>query len=159
VLTNCDAFDEFPPRMFQYLNLVARIPGGMATLAQTMRLPLTRRAPIAFGLLAKHRIDAELLEDWVRPVIEDGKIRRDAGKFIRGIHPDQTRKAAEKLSGFKGPALLPWAEEDRFFKLEDAERLAEIIPDARVEPIADAKTFVSLDQPQRVAGLIDQFLS
>ena len=158
VLTNCDSFDKFPPAMFGYLKPTARIPGGMALLAQSMRIPANRRLPISFGSLSKHRLDGELLRDWVRPVIDSSEIRRDVGKFIRGIHPDQTRKAAEKLADFKGPALFPWGNEDRFFKITDAERLAGIIPDARVEPIADAKTFVSLDQPERVAESIAAFV-
>jgi pimeloyl-ACP methyl ester carboxylesterase len=159
ILTNCDSFDKFPPAMFGYLKPTARIPGGMAILAQSMRIPANRRLPIAFGSLSKKRIDGELLDDWVLPVIDSAAIRRDVGKFIKGIHPDQTRKAAEKLADFKGPASFPWGADDRFFKISDAERLAEIIPDARVEPIADAKTFVSLDQPERVAELIGAFVA
>jgi pimeloyl-ACP methyl ester carboxylesterase len=159
ILTNCDSFDKFPPAMFGYLKPVSRIPGGIAVLAQSMRIPANRRLPISFGSLSKKRLDGELLAEWVRPLISDGAIRRDAGKFIRGIHPDQTRKAAKTLADFKGPALFPWASEDRFFKLADAERLAEIIPDARVVPIEDAKTFVSLDQPERVAEAIASFVA
>jgi pimeloyl-ACP methyl ester carboxylesterase len=159
VLTNCDSFDKFPPAMFGYLKPMARIPGGMTILAQSMRIPANRRLPISFGSLSKKRLDGELLAEWVRPVIDSGEIRRDVGKFIRGMHPDQTRKAAEKLADFKGPALFTWGRDDRFFKLSDAERLAAIIPDARVEPIDDAKTFVSLDQPERVADLISAFVA
>jgi pimeloyl-ACP methyl ester carboxylesterase len=159
VLTNCDTFDVFPPRLFQYLGPVSRIPGGMTVLAQSMRLPLSRRAPIAFGLLSKHRLDGELLREWVRPVIGSAEIRRDVRKFIQGINPDQTRTAAEKLAVFKGPALLPWGSEDRLLKIADAERLAEVIPDARLVPIDDAKTFVALDQPERVAESIAAFIA
>ena len=50
-----------------------------------------------------------------------------------------------------------WATEDRFFKLSHAERLAAIVPDARIEQIADAGTFVALDQPKRVAELVAEF--
>jgi pimeloyl-ACP methyl ester carboxylesterase len=50
-----------------------------------------------------------------------------------------------------------WAPEDRFFKLAKAEQLAAMLPDARIEHVDDAKTFVPLDQPQRVAELIREF--
>jgi pimeloyl-ACP methyl ester carboxylesterase len=53
--------------------------------------------------------------------------------------------------------LLVWAPDDRFFKLSDAERLAREIPDARLETVPDAKTFVALDQPARVAELVAEF--
>ena len=158
VLTNCDAFDNFPPRMFRYLNLVARMPGGMTAMAQTMRIKANRRAPIAFGGLTKRRLDDDLLDAWVRPSIDDAAIRRDAGKFVRGISPRQTEQAARELPRFGAPALIAWGTEDRFFPPEHAERLAATIPDARLEWIEDAKAFVSLDQPQRLAGAVRSFI-
>jgi pimeloyl-ACP methyl ester carboxylesterase len=158
VLTNCDAFDNFPPRLFRYLGLVARVPGGMTAMAQTMRIKANRRAPIAFGGLAKRRLDDDLLEAWVRPSIEDAGIRRDAGKFIRGVSPKQTEQAARELPRFSAPALIAWGTEDRFFPAQHAERLAATIPDARLEWIEQAKTFVSLDQPQRLAAAVRSFI-
>ena len=78
-------------------------------------------------------------------------------KFTAGIHKRYTIEAAEKLRGFERPVRFAWAPEDRFFKLSHAERLAAIVPDARIELVDDAKTFVSLDQPERVAELIGEF--
>ena len=52
---------------------------------------------------------------------------------------------------------VAWAAEDRFFKLSFAERLAKTIPGARVERIEDSYTFVSEDQPERLASLIESF--
>jgi pimeloyl-ACP methyl ester carboxylesterase len=158
VLTNCDAYENFPPRMFRYLKLAARIPGAMGAMSQTMRLKANRRAPIAYGLLTKRRLDDDLLEDWVRPGIEDAAVRRDAAKFIGGSSPEQTLEAARKLSGFGAPTLFAWAPEDRFFPFEHAERLARTIPNSRIETIDDAKTFVSLDQPERLADAIGAFV-
>ena len=54
-------------------------------------------------------------------------------------------------------ALLAWAVEDRFFKLSYAERLAETIRGATLERIDDSYTFVSEDQPERLAELIRAF--
>ncbi len=158
VLTNCDAFTNFPPNLFQYLLWVAKVPGALSALAQSLRIPFMRRSPVAYGVLAKSRLDSELLEDWVRPGIENAGVRHDTRKFIRGISPKQTERAAEKLSGLKAPALLAWAPEDKYFPIEHAERLAEIIPDSRLERIEDAKTFVSIDQPDRLAEVIDAFV-
>ena len=53
--------------------------------------------------------------------------------------------------------MLAWATEDRFFKPRFAERLAGDIPGSRLEWIEDARTFVSEDQPERLAGLIREF--
>ena len=55
---------------------------------------------------------------------------------------------------FDRPALLAWAVEDRFFKVSFAEKLAATINGARLERIDDSYTFVSEDQPERLAELI-----
>jgi pimeloyl-ACP methyl ester carboxylesterase len=73
------------------------------------------------------------------------------------VSPRYTNAAAEKLRTFDRPVLLAWAPEDRFFPLEDARRLAELFPDARIEEIADSYTFVSEDQPDRIAELVGAF--
>jgi pimeloyl-ACP methyl ester carboxylesterase len=158
VLTNCDAYENFPPLAFRYLNLVARVPGALTLLTQGMRLGFMQRAPIAFGWLAKRRLDSELLKRWTGPGIGNAEIRRDARKFLRGTSPQQTIEAAEKLRSFDRPTLLAWGEDDRFFGIKYAERLSQDIPDARIERIPDARTFVSLDQPARLAELIAGFV-
>jgi pimeloyl-ACP methyl ester carboxylesterase len=157
VLTNCDAYDNFPPKLFSYFKLAARIPGGMTLLTQSMRIKPLRRTPIAFGQLTKSRLSDDLLESWLRPGL-DPDVRRDTGKFVRGISPKQTEQAARDLERFKAPTLFAWAPEDRWFKIEHAERLAASMPDARVVRIPDAKTFVSIDQPQRLAQAITSFV-
>jgi pimeloyl-ACP methyl ester carboxylesterase len=53
--------------------------------------------------------------------------------------------------------LIAWAPEDRFFPLEHARRLAELLPDARVEEVEDSYTYVCEDQPERTAKLVGDF--
>ena len=77
--------------------------------------------------------------------------------MLKGIDPKYTFEAAERLREFDRPALLAWAVEDRFFKLSFAERLANTIRGARLEKIEDSYTFVSEDQPERLAELIGEF--
>ena len=48
---------------------------------------------------------------------------------------------------------------DKFFPFADAERLAAALPNARIEKIENARTFVQLDAPDRLAELIAQFAS
>lgn len=157
VLTNCDLYENFPPKLFSYLPLAAKIPGALNVITQTLRFPPLRRTPLAYGVLTKRRLDSELLEDWVRPGLDDAGVRRDARKFLRDSSPEQTLEAARRLERFAAPTLFAWAAEDRWFRIDDAERLAAAMPNARVERIADAKTFVSLDRPERVAELIGAF--
>jgi len=85
-------------------------------------------------------------------------VRRDVRKVLRGIRPRYTLEAAELLPGFHKPVLIAWADRDRFFPREHADRLAKLLPDARVETIADSRTFISLDQPAKLAELIRGFV-
>jgi pimeloyl-ACP methyl ester carboxylesterase len=158
VLTNCDAFENFLPPFFRPLQWAAKVPGMLTAAMQGTRIAALRRSPLGFGWLIKHDPGGAPLEEWVRPYLGDRAIRRDTIKVLRGIDPKFTFEAAEKLRSFERPALLAWASEDRFFKLSYAERLAEAIPGARLEPIEDSYTFVSEDQPERLAELIRGFV-
>jgi pimeloyl-ACP methyl ester carboxylesterase len=159
ILTNCDTYENFPPKLFSYLKVAARVPGALTATSQSLRFKPLRRSPLAFGVLTKSRLDAGLLDDWVRPGLENRDVRRDTGKFIRGISPEQTLEAARGLESFPAPTLFAWAHEDRWFPVADAERLAASMPNARVERIADSKTFVAIDQPERLAAAISTFVA
>jgi pimeloyl-ACP methyl ester carboxylesterase len=157
VLTPCDAYENFLPPVFRPLQWIARVPGGVAAMLQPMRLDLMQRSPLGFGLLTKRPIERSVRDGWLRPAIGSAAIRRDVTKVLKGIAPRYTLDAAERLREFDRPTLLAWAPEDRFFKFSYAERLAAAIPDARLERIEDSGTFVSEDQPERVAQLVGDF--
>jgi pimeloyl-ACP methyl ester carboxylesterase len=159
VLTPCDAYEDFLPPAFRYLQLVARVPGGTRVLMESMRSRRLRRLPIAYGRLAKRPLPDALTGRWAEPGLADAGIRRDVTKVLRGVSRRHTLEAAEKLRGLEQPALLAWAPEDRFFKLENARRLAAAIPDARLELVEDSYTFVPIDQPQQLAALISEFVA
>jgi pimeloyl-ACP methyl ester carboxylesterase len=157
VLTNCDAFENFLPPAFRPLQWSARVPGLLTGVLQSMRLGPMRRTPLAYGWLIKRDLSGAPLREWVDPFLSDRAIRRDTVKVLKGISPRYTFEAAETLRDFDRPTLLAWAVEDRFFKLSFAERLAATIPGARLERIEDSYTFVSEDQPERLASLIEAF--
>ena len=87
-----------------------------------------------------------------------GGIRRDVRKLLGGLDPTYTLDAAAKLASWDRPALIAWSEKDRFFPPEHAERLAKVIPNARLEWIEGARTFSMEDQPERVAAVIGSFM-
>jgi pimeloyl-ACP methyl ester carboxylesterase len=157
VLTNCDTLEHFPPFPFNALPLIARIPGGFTALAVPFRLGRVRRA--TYGPLAKRPIDPGLIDAWLAPLGDDEGVLRDARKVTAGIDKRHTIAAAEQLRGFERPVRFAWAIEDRFFKLDHAERLAAMLPDASIVEIEDARTFVSLDQPARLAEVIAGFVA
>jgi pimeloyl-ACP methyl ester carboxylesterase len=158
VLTSCDAFEHFFPTMFKYLAPLARMPGGLSLLARSARLRAVRRAPNAFGWLMHQDPPGEVLEGWTEPLKTNPGIRRDVTKVLRGVDKRHTLAAAEKLGSFDRPVLLAWAADDKFFPLTDAQKLAEILPNARLVTVADSYSFVPEDQPGELVRLIEEFL-
>jgi pimeloyl-ACP methyl ester carboxylesterase len=92
------------------------------------------------------------------PGLHDPDVKRDAKKVTAGMNKRYTLEAAEKLRGAELPVLFAWAPGDRFFPISYAKRLADEMPNARIVEIADAKTFVPLDQPRRLAEEIAAFI-
>jgi pimeloyl-ACP methyl ester carboxylesterase len=158
VLTPCDAYENFLPPMFRPLQVIARVPGSIWAIGQALRLTPLRHAPNAFGWLSKHGPDPQLTRAWLEPSLESQEVRRDIAKVLTGISNRYTLEAAERLRDFQRPTLIAWAPEDRFFKFRYAQRLAEAIPDSRLERIEDSWTYVSEDQPERTAELIRAFV-
>lgn len=153
VLTNCDAYDKFPPQPFTYLVWVPHIPGAVSLLANSMRIRANRRLPIAYGWLAK-RMPREVEDAFVAPVIRDKGIRRDATSFLKAANKKDLMATADRFGEIDIPVLLAWGEDDKAFKLDLAERMERDIPNAKLVRIPDSYTFVSLDQPERLAELI-----
>ncbi len=155
VLTNCDTHENFPPGVFKAMPPVAKLPGGMALLAAPFRIGALARA--AFRPFSKNPIPADLVASWMEPGLHDPEVKRDAKKVTAGMNKRYTLEAAEKLRGSDLPILLAWAPGDRFFPLKYAERLAAEAGNARIAQVPDSKTFVPLDQPERLAELIAEF--
>jgi pimeloyl-ACP methyl ester carboxylesterase len=157
VLTPCDALERFFPPLFRYLQVLARVPGSAWLVAQTLQVRSLRRLPLAFGWLAKRPIEPAVLDSYVQALADQPAVRRDLTKVLRGVGSRHTLAAAEALRGFDRPVLLAWAREDRVFPMELARRLDWLLPNSRLEPIDDCYTFVSEDQPERLAELIRDF--
>jgi pimeloyl-ACP methyl ester carboxylesterase len=158
VLTNCDCFEVFPPKEFVPMVKAARVPGALYAAVQPMRAAAARRSPLAYGWLA-HEIPDEVTLAWVRPFLDDADIRRDAATFMKAMNKATMLDAAARLPSLEIPSLVVWGQDDRFFPAELGRRLAAALPDSRLEPIAGARTFVSEDAPEALAGFIREFVS
>jgi pimeloyl-ACP methyl ester carboxylesterase len=157
VLTNCDAYDVFPPSLFKPLFYGGRIPGFAWAIAQPLRMTALRHSPIGFGWLAKHGIPKETTRSWLNPLLADRGVRRDVRKLLKGAGPRHTQEAARRFGEFDKPVLIAWAPEKDFFPVEYGERLARDFPQGRLERIEDSWTFIPEDQPERLAQLIAAF--
>lgn len=96
VLVSCDAYDVFPPRMFGYLTVAARIPGAMRLLAQSLKIPAVLRLPITYGWVTKEPLPADVLRSYTaalgdREILHD--VVRDLKKVALGLSPRYTLAA------------------------------------------------------------------
>jgi pimeloyl-ACP methyl ester carboxylesterase len=157
VLTNCDAFERFPPLAARPFTLGARVPGLVDLFGRSLGSVTVRR--LAFRLLAKGPIEDDVLAGYVDALGRDPGVRRDLRKALLGVAPRYTLDAAETFESFDRPVLLVWAPEDPIFPLADAERLAAAFPDARLERVADAYALVPEDRPGRLVELLTGFLA
>jgi len=158
VLTSCDYRDNFPPPMFRYFKPAAAIPGTMKVLMAPMRLRAPRRLPFAFGWLVTRRIDRQAEDSYLLAGMTIPGIERDLKRVIKGLDTRYTNEAADRLGQFDKPALIAWSREDRFFKPTHAQRLAQDLPNARLEWIENARSLSPEDQPARLAELIADFV-
>jgi pimeloyl-ACP methyl ester carboxylesterase len=157
VLTNCDAFENFLPPALRPLQWIAHVPAVLTAFLQGLRSRRVARSALGFGLLSHRRVADDVLDSWRRAPLTSAGARRDTAKLLRGIDNRDTLRAAERLSAFPGPALVAWGLDDPFFKTGFGRRLAECFGDGRFEAIPDSRTFVAVDQPTRLAGLIRGF--
>jgi pimeloyl-ACP methyl ester carboxylesterase len=160
VLTPCDAFEVFPPKLFAYLGLLSHVPAAAWILAKAMHaLPVIGRLPIAYGLGTKRRFDVRRIERWIAPAAASAGIRRDLVKFVRGVSPKVTLEVAKELPRVTLPVLLAWTPDETNFVLSLGERLADTLPDAELVHIRDALVFVMLDRPRELADVMREFLA
>ena len=143
--------------MFKALPLIARSPRALRLSLKVLGSRPLRNTPLGFGLISKRPLPGELFDQWLMGIDDPGTLRDLAG-FAVAIRPQLTIDAAEALRGFPRPVLLAWSAEDPLFPYSDAVKLAGMLQDARLEPIADSYCFSMLDQPEALAGAITSFL-
>jgi pimeloyl-ACP methyl ester carboxylesterase len=153
VLTNCDAFDQFPPAKLRGAVGALGRTGVVAALGWLSRLRAVRRLALSVAPLTLQPVPDDLVRGWVAPLGDSG-VRRDLAKFCREVRPEATQAAAERFAEFGGDVLVAWGLRDRFFELALGERLAAAFPRGRLERIENARTFVQIDAPDELARLI-----
>ena len=158
-LTSCDAFENFPPKFFDFLKWSAKVPGAIQFGFAPLRMEALRQTPLAFGWLAHTKIEREATDSYVLPPLTARGPRDDVRRVLPQIEPRYLLDAARSFGEFAKPVLIAWSKDDKFFPLEHADRLAASFPDARVEWIEDSRTFSSEDQPERLAALIAEFVA
>jgi pimeloyl-ACP methyl ester carboxylesterase len=153
VLTNCDAFESFPPRSLAPLFGALRHPGLVAGLVPPMRSAAVRHGPLAYGMLTRGRLDPVLTRAWVTP-LADKAVRGDLAKLARGIRPGLLLGAASRFAQFDHPVRVLWGDGDAFFSPELGQRLSQAFPRGGLTTVPGARTFLPLDHPDEVAAAV-----
>jgi pimeloyl-ACP methyl ester carboxylesterase len=157
VLATCDAFDNYPPKLFRPLITAARI-GALTPLLASLKFRPARSLPSAYGWLTHRQPPHALIDGWIGNYLADQGVRRDTRRLTAALGDDAFMgQIAAELASFAKPVLLAWAADDKFFPLRHARRLTGILPDARMEVIEGSRTWVMRDQPQRTAHLVGRF--
>jgi pimeloyl-ACP methyl ester carboxylesterase len=153
VLTNCDAFDKCPPFPFDGAFKLLRGPISIKTLFDALRWRTLRHSALGFGLLIT-RPDAQLTSAWIQPCLDDPRVCRDLAALLRRVDTTDLTDVATRLPRFTKPVTLVWGQRDRCFTPRLGRRLAEAFGDGKLTEVPDAKTFVSLDDPNAVTDAI-----
>jgi pimeloyl-ACP methyl ester carboxylesterase len=153
VLTNCDAFDKCPPFPFDLAFRLLRGPISIGALFGLMRLKTLRQSSAGFGPLIS-RPDPDLTAAWLQPCLTDTRICRDLAALLRDVATADLTDVAGRLPRFTKPVTLVWGQGDRVFTPGLGRRLAGVFSNAKLIEVPNAKTFVSLDNPQAVIDAI-----
>jgi pimeloyl-ACP methyl ester carboxylesterase len=157
VLTNGDAFDQFPPSSLVPVFKLGRRPAGVYTLMSIMRPTRIRQRVQSQNV--SNPIDPELTRRWITPALAEPGVRRDTAKFLRGVDPAELLEVSARLQRFTKPVLLLWGGADRLFPIWLAQRLQNVFPDARLVEIPNGQLFFPLDEPLRVAAEIQAHIA
>jgi pimeloyl-ACP methyl ester carboxylesterase len=153
VLTNCDAFDTFPPFPFNVIFTLLKGESRMKVNLQPMRWRALRHSPLGLGLLA-NRLDPAQTRAWIEPGLTNPAIRRDAVAFLKAAKPTDLLDVSTRLDRFAGPVTIVWGTADRAFTPELGRRLQHAFTNADFVEVPNARTLVSLDAPQQLADAI-----
>ena len=156
VLTNCDVLENFPPSFFKALRPIARSRRAFALLAAVLQVGSVRRSPLGYGLLSHVGVDDRAAR-WVRPIRENEGVREDTRLLTVALRARALFDAEPQMRRFDQPVLIAWGIDDRLFPVRDADRLAEVFPNARVELVPGSRTYVMVDAPARLADLVASF--
>jgi pimeloyl-ACP methyl ester carboxylesterase len=134
------------------------VPGAVGVALAPMRLAAVRRRLMTLIRATKRPVDQQTVDSYALSPLGSAGVRRDTTKLLRGVDKRYTLEAATRLPSFARPALVAWSREDKFFPPSHGERLAKLLPNARLEWIEDSYTFSPEDQPTRLAELIAGFV-
>jgi pimeloyl-ACP methyl ester carboxylesterase len=151
-LTNCDTADNvFPDALVPFMEACRR--GEALGLFEQMAADLNvARAVLGSSLAHPERVSDEMLRGFVEPVLRHERDERAIERWMAELTDSDLRAVQADLGGLDVPTLILWGTEDIFFPVDDARRLAALIPRAELVEAPGSKLFHPLDEPELLAG-------
>ncbi|MGH2980334.1 MAG: alpha/beta fold hydrolase [Solirubrobacterales bacterium] len=150
-------FASFYPKRLKSLTLM--VPAGLRILGKPIPNPVAMMPDAFFELIFNdkanmHQVlpDFEDFDEIVHAYGEGATLARLAWSTQYNL------KLERRLERVTCPALVMRAEHDRLICDEMAERYAELLPNSRVEAIPGTGHALAVEQPQRVASAIADFI-
>ena len=159
VICPSEAFDNFPPGFpGRVAWLASRSTWTVSVAMRQLKIGWLRRRWLIFGQMAKKPVPQEIVDAWFAAGLADARIRRDLVKYCHTTFDGgELIRATNRLADFDGPALVLWSR-NPVMPADHGERLAALLPNGRLEQVADAYVLVMLDQPEQTARAIGAFL-
>jgi pimeloyl-ACP methyl ester carboxylesterase len=158
VLACCDSYEDFPPKDFEILKPLARVPGALLLLGLALMSRGFRRSRMGHALFITNDPEPTIVRSYLRPLLRPA-IRRDLAKVMRAVSTSITLSAAETFPRRKQPVLVAWASDDRVFAKENPERLAKAFPNGTFEVIPGSRVFIPEDAPDGLTDAILRFVA
>jgi pimeloyl-ACP methyl ester carboxylesterase len=135
-----------------------RLVGGNAEVFGALPAPLHEALARAYIRGAAHRpLSTEhedvLVAPWLRPQGQSALYRQMAQADQR--HTDEVQP---RYSTLDLPVLVVWGEQDAWIPVEQAHRLAALIPGARLHLVPDAGHLIQLDAPAALTATLQRWL-
>jgi pimeloyl-ACP methyl ester carboxylesterase len=157
VFTNCDSYEHFPPAGFAPLVRLCRLNETVGT--GVLRLLATGPGQGFFiRSVTRHGLEPSRRRAVFGGFATSSAVRREATRFTAGLHPRYTLAASDAIEAWPKPVLMVWGESDKLFPVSHGRRLADAFPHATMRTVADASTYVMLDDPDETASAIADFV-
>tara|TARA_R110002110_G_scaffold350520_1_gene560522 strand:- start:575 stop:1435 length:861 start_codon:yes stop_codon:yes gene_type:complete len=159
VLTNSDSYENFPPKAFRPIQILARWLPWLANSLIANMAGGEAKATRVLKSVAYKPVPQDKAATLLANFSNYREARRDSLKFL--IEADAmttTVRAAESFTRFTKPVLILWGREDIYFPPSDGQRLAAAFPNARLVELNECRTFVSLDQTEAMVREIRALL-
>jgi 2-methylisocitrate lyase-like PEP mutase family enzyme/pimeloyl-ACP methyl ester carboxylesterase len=132
-LTDCDAYDNWPPEAFKPFLAMAAAGGLTDTLGAMLADKTIYRSQGALGPAYEHPelVSDASIETYLRPLVRTEQRTRDFQRFLGAFDNAHTRAVEARLGQLKAPTLIVWGTDDIYFDVMWSRRLAETIPGTR----------------------------